>query len=324
MNRRNLILSTVASLALGLLGNSAWAQAQNFPNKPVKLVVPFPAGSSPDITARMVADKLSQAWGQPVLIDNKAGAAGAIGAELVKQSPADGYTILFAVTSILAINPHVLPNLRYQPLIDFTAVAEVATIPYVLVAPVGAPFNTLAELAEVAKRKPGGLDYASAGVGSQLQVTIEMWSKQMGIKLNHIPYVGSAYNDLMGGSISLLLDPATTAIPMVKSSKLKAIAVSTPQRLPALPNVPAASEFMPGMVSTAWHGMFAPKATPPDIVNKFNTEMQRVLALPDVKAKLLDLGLIPVLGSAADFNAKLANEYAMWGRAVRDLNIKLE
>ncbi|MES2510222.1 MAG: tripartite tricarboxylate transporter substrate-binding protein [Pseudomonadota bacterium] len=325
MKRRNIVLSTLATaaaLAVGMAASPAFAQA--WPSKPVKLVVPFPAGTSPDTTARLVGDKLSQMWGQPVLVDNRTGAAGGIGAELVKTSPADGYTVLFTVSSVITINPHVYAALRYNPLTDFTGVASVATIPYVLIATPAAPFNNLAELAEAAKRKPGGIDYASYGVGSQTQVAVEMWSKQMGIKLNHVPYAANPSADLMGGTVSLLFDPATTAIPLVKANKVKAIAVSSEQRLAALPNVPTASEFIPGAVSTAWHGMFVPKATPPAVISKINADVLKVLAMPDVRSRISDLGLLTGSGSAEDLNTKVVAEHASWGRAIRELNIKLQ
>ncbi len=326
MKRRNIILSTAATAAmLSALGTtSTFAQTAAWPNKPVKLVVPFPAGTSPDTTARLVGDKLSQMWGQPVLVDNRTGAAGGIGAENVKQSPADGYTMLFTVSSVMTINPHVYATLRYNPLTDFTGVATIATIPYVLIATPSAPFNNLAELAEAAKRKPGGIDYASYGVGSQTQVAVEMWSKQMGIKLNHVPYASNPSADLMGGTVSLLFDPATTAIPLIKGNKVKAIAVSSEQRLAALPNVPTASEFIPGAVSTAWHGMFVPRGTPPAVIAKVNADVLKVLAMPEVRARISDLGLLVGSGSAEDLNAKVVAEHAIWGREIRNLNIKLQ
>ncbi|MES1979168.1 MAG: tripartite tricarboxylate transporter substrate-binding protein [Pseudomonadota bacterium] len=326
MTRRKIILSTIAAtvtLAISMGAHPAFAQAA-WPNKPVKLVVPFPAGTSPDTTARLVGDKLSQMWGQPVLVDNRAGAAGGIGAENVKQSPADGHTVLFTVSSVITINPHVYATLRYNPLTDFTGVATVAIIPYVLIATPAAPFNNLAELAEAAKRKPGGIDYASYGVGSQTQVAVEMWSKQMGIKLNHVPYATNPSADLMGGTVSLLFDPATTAIPLIKGNKVKAIAVSSEQRLAALPNVPTASEFIPGAVSTAWHGMFVPKGTPPAVIAKVNADVLKVLAMPDVRSRITDLGLLVGSGSAEDLNTRVVAEHASWGREIRNLNIKLQ
>ncbi len=322
MKRRTLVHSAGA-LAL-LAATHSFGQSQAYPSKPIKIVVPFPAGTSPDTLARLLADKLSQAWGQPVLVDNRAGAAGGIGAEAVAGSPADGYTILYTVSSVMEINPHVYATLRYNPLTDFMAVAQVVTVPYVLCATPAAPFNTLSELVEYAKRNPGKIDYASYGVGSQTQVAVEIWAKQLGIKLNHIPYASNPSADLMSGVVSLLLEPSTTAIPLIKGNKVKAIAVSSEQRIASLPNVPSASEFMRGIETISWHGLFVPKATPPGVVAKLNTEMVRILALPDVRARLADLGLFPAGGSAADLIAKLAAGHASWGRAIKELNIKLQ
>ncbi len=326
MHRRHIVLAGAAA-ALALSAGGAAAQgagANGYPSRPIRIIVPFPAGTSPDSVVRLVGDKLSQAWGQPVIIENRAGAAGAIGAEAVAVSPADGYTMLYTVSSVMEINPHVYANLRYKPLTDFTPVIQAVTVPYVLCASPSAPFNDMRELVEYAKRHPGTINYASYGVGSQTQVAVEMWSKQLGIKLNHIPYASNPAADLMSGVVSLLLEPSTTAIPLVKSNKVKAIAVSSEQRIASLPAVPPASDYAPGLQTIAWQGMFLPKSAPAAVVAKLNGELVRILALPDVRARLTDLGLFAAGGNAEELAARVATGHATWGRAIKELDIKLQ
>jgi tripartite-type tricarboxylate transporter receptor subunit TctC len=306
-----------AVLARPAIAQTAW------PAKPIRVVVPFPAGTSPDTVGRLIGEKLTAMWGQPVLIDNRAGAAGGIGAELVAAAPPDGYTALLTVSSVITINPHVYASLRYQPL-EFVPVTQVLTVPYVMIAPPSAPYSTMAELVEAARRKPGSIDYASYGVGSQTQVAVEIWAQQAGIRLNHVPYATNPTADLMGGVTGLLMEPSTTAIPLVKGGRVKALAVTSDTRLPALPQVPAAGEFRPGLASVAWHGIFVPKNTPPAVAQKFNADTVRVLALPEVRARLSELGLL-VAGSTPDELAqRMQSEHAAWGRAVRELGIKLQ
>lgn len=323
MKRRDMILKAVASAA-ALSSGGVLAQGQTYPSRPIKIVVPFPAGTSPDAISRLLADKLSQAWGQPVYIENRAGAAGAIGAEAVSTSAADGYTMLYTVSSIMEINPHVYANLRYNPLTDFASIIQTTTIPYVLCATPTAPFSNMRELVDYAKRNPGVINYASYGVGSQTQVAVEMWSKRLGIQLNHIPYASNPATDLMSGAVSLLLEPATTAIPLIKGNKVKAIAVSGEQRIATLPNVAPASDYMAGLQTISWHGMFLPKGAPANVVEKLNGEIARILALPDVRARFLDWGLSSAGGTPEELTGRVAAGHATWGRAIKELGIKLQ
>jgi tripartite-type tricarboxylate transporter receptor subunit TctC len=326
MKRRTLLRgSAAAALSASLLPSlRAFAQGEAYPTKTLRIVVPFAAGTSPDVLARMFADKLSQSWGQAVVIDNRPGAAGAIGAENAANSPADGHTFFYPVSSVMEINPHVYATLRYNPLTDFLPVIQTAIVPYVLCASPAAPFNTMAEMVEYAKQNPGRVNYASYGVGSQTQVAIEIWCKELGIRLTHIPYVSNAIPDLMSGVVSLLLEPATTAIALVKANKIKALGASSEQRITSLPNVPTLSEYRRGLQTAAWHGLFVPKGTPPTIIAKANAEMARILALPEVRARLTELGLFSAGGSADDLKARLAAGHASWGRAIKELGIKLQ
>lgn len=320
MKRRTICGAAACALAHPLVVRASDA----YPAKPIRIVVPFAAGISPDVVGRIVADKLSQSWKQPVIVDNRPGASGMIGAEAVAASTPDGYTLLLAVTSVMAINPHVYSKLRYNALADFVPVSELLTVPYVLVASPQAPFGNLKELVEYARRNPGKVDYASLGVGTQPHMAMEVWQKRLGIRLNHVSYKGSPAADLMGGIVSLYLDPAPTAIPLVQARKLKALAASGRKRIAVLPDVPTATEFQRELETTAWQGVFAPKGTPPAIVNRLGSELARIVALPDVRQKLVDFGLDPTGTPPAGMAASLAADHAYWGKVVRDLGVRLE
>ena len=326
--KRRTFLAAASSGAAAMSGvtlpaGAAQASLAEFPNKPIKIVVPFAAGISPDIIARLLGEKLSRTLSQPVLVDNKPGAAGIIGAEFAATCPADGYTLFLTATSVMAINPHVYPRLKYDPLTDFLPVSHVLTVPYVLTAAPNAPFNNMRELVDYAKQHPGEVTYASLGVGSQPHVAMELWQKRLGIQLNHISYKSSPATDLMAGFVSLYLDASTVAIPLVRANKVKAIAASSPQRIPSLPDVPAAAEYNKALATTAWQGFFVPKGTPPDIAKKLGFEISRAVATPDVQARMKDLGLLPTGTGAAELASALAQDHALWGSIVRDLGIKV-
>ena len=322
MKRRTLLLAAGASAAV--LSHAPALAQDAYPSKPVRIVVPFAAGTSPDAVARILGAQMSKSWGQQVVVENRPGAAGMIGAEAAARSPADGYTLLLTVTSVMAINPHVYTTLRYNPLSDFTAVSQILGVAYVLTVPPNAPYGTMKELVAAAKANPGGLSYGSFGIGSQPHVVTESWSRRLGIKMNHVPYSGSPATDLMSGVLSLLMDPATTAVPLVQAKKVKAIAVTSERRIEALPDVPTTGEFMPGLETSAWHGVFVPRATPPDVVARISAELVRVVHLPEVQTRLKELGLTPVGSGTAEFTSKMRSDYAAWGRTIRELGIKLE
>ena len=326
MKRRNLLTSATglaASLSL-----PAWSQS-GYPNKPIKVIVPYAAGISPDVGARVIGDKLSQALGQPVIIDNRAGAGGMIGAEAAAAMPGDGYNLFYTVKGVMAIAPHLYPNAKYNPLRDFKAVTQVLIVPHIITATPNAPFNTMAELVDYAKRNPGKIDYASAGVGSQPHVALEAWARRLGIKLTHIPYKTNPAPDVMSGVVSLYLEASTTAIPSIQGKRIKALAVSGADRIPALPDVPTMTEFNPeldpnGVIGNSWHTFFAPAGTPDEIVNRLNTEVVKIVRTPDVQARLRALGLTPTGTPAATVNSGMAADYAYWGKLINELGIKIE
>ena len=328
MKRRNALV-TAAALAAAVALPDAWAQTGPYPNRPIKMIVPFAAGISPDVVARVIGDKLAQALGQPVVIDNKPGAGGSIGGSNVVQSPADGYNLFFTVKSVMAIAPHVYTTAKYNPLRDFKAVTQILIVPHVITATPGAPYNNLKELVEYAKRNPGKVDFASLGVGSQPHVAMEAWASRMGIKLNHVPYKSNPSPDVMSGVVSLSLEASTTAIPLIKGNKVKALAISGAERNASLPDVPTLTEYSAtldpnGVIGNSWHGIFAPAGTPDDIIARLNTEIVKIVKMPDVQARLRSLGLTPTGTSSAALTTAMAADYAYWGQLVRELGVKVE
>ena len=328
MNRRN-VLTASAALAATLVTPNGWAQANGYPNRPIKMIVPFAAGLSPDVVARLIGDKLSQALGQPVVIDNRPGAGGMIGAEAALFSPADGYNLLFSVKAVMAIAPNVYPNAKYNPVRDFKAVSQILIVPHILTAAPNTPYSSLKEMVEYAKRNPGKIDFASLGVGSQPHVALEAWASRLGIKLTHVPYKTNPSPDVMSGVVSLSLEASTTAIPLIKAGKVKALGISGSERIASLPDLPTMTEFGTnldpnGVIGNSWHAVFAPAGTPDDIVVKLNAEIVKIVKMPDVQARLRSLGLTPTGTTAALLAADAASDFAYWGQLVRELGIKVE
>ena len=328
MKRRQL-LKAGAGLAGMLAVPGAWAQANDYPNRVIKIIVPYAAGVSPDVVARLIAAKLGQALGQAVIVDNRPGAGGMMGAENAAAMPADGYNLFFTVKGVMAIVPHLYPNAKYNALRDFKAVTEILKVPHIITANLNAPYNTLMELVEYAKRNPGKIDYASAGVGSQPHVALEALAARLGIKLTHVPYKTHPGPDVMAGIVSLYLEASTTAIPSIKGGKIKALATSGNERIPALPDLPTLTEIRAdldpnGVIGDSWHGIFAPAGTPDAIVAKLNTELVKIVKTQDVQDRLRTLGLTPTGTPAAVLAANVSSDFAYWGKLVRDLGIKVE
>ncbi len=326
MQRRQLIAGAAglaSSLAL-----PAYSQS-GYPNRPIRLLVPYPAGVSPDVIARVVAERLGPALGQPMVVDNRAGAGGMIGAEAAATMAADGYNLFYTVKAVMAIVPHLYPQAKYNPLRDFKAISQVLLVPHIITATPNAPYNNLAELVAFAKRNPGKVTYASLGVGSQPHVAMAAWAKRLGIELTHVPYKTAPGPDVMSGVVDLYLEASTTAIPSIQGKRIKALATSGAERIPALPDLPTVTEYNPeldpqGVVGSSWHTFFAPANTPDDIVAKLNTEIVKVVRTPEVQARLRSLGLTPTGTPSAPINAGVAADHAYWGRLIKELNIKVE
>jgi tripartite-type tricarboxylate transporter receptor subunit TctC len=325
LNRRPLFLAALAACAT--LAAPA-VQAQAYPSKPVKIIVPYAPGGPNDIMARLLAEKLTQMNGVTFLVDNRPGGGSNIGAEAVAKAPPDGYTLLIAATSH-AINMTLFPKeqLKYDLLKDLRPVSLLMTGPLVLVTAPSFPANNLKEFVAAAKAKPGQFSYGSSGIGASTHLGSEMFNKAAGISTIHVPYKGSgpALTDVMGGQTTYMVDTMLSAMPFVTSGKLKALAVTGKSRSPVLPNVPTVAEQgFPGFEAVAWIGLLAPAATPPEVVAKLNADVKKVLALPDVKGRLYAQGFSAEWREPAAFGAYLKNEVQKWGAIVKAANVKVE
>ncbi len=322
------ILAALASLcAACFLLSAQRAEAQSaaaYPAKPIRFIVPFPAGISPDVVARLLAEKVSQSIGQPVVVENRPGAAGIIGAEAAAKSAPDGYTMFMSVLSIMAFNPHVYPKVPYDSLRDFVAVTEVAVIPHVLIATPSLPVTTPAELITLAKSRPGKLDFASPGIGSGPHMMMEMFRSMARIDLNHIPFKTTGLAELSAGLVSISFEAITTALPQIKAGRVRPIAISETARVAALPDTPSVSEVVPGYEIEMWQGIFVPANTPKEIVVRLNAELVKAIRSPDVQKRFNELSFRTVANSADEFAAVMKNDFEKWGKVVRDLNIKAE
>ena len=316
-----------AAVLLACLPTLALAGPEDsYPDKAVRIVVPFAAGGSTDVVARILAEKLQEQFKQPFVVDNRAGASGNIGAELVAKSPADGYTLLMGATGILSINDHLYGKLNYNAAKDFVPVSYATQNANILVVSPGMPATNVADLVQLAKTRPGALSFASSGPGSSTHLSGELFKSMTGVSMLHVPYKGSsaALTDLLGGNVTMLFDNAPSSIGFVQQGKLKALAVTSRKRLPGLPNVPTLDEAgVKGYESLSWSGVVAPAATPRAIVLKLNRAIDAILKSDDVKAKLLNLGVEPVGGSPEDFGRLIQAEHDKWGKVIKTAQIKL-
>jgi tripartite-type tricarboxylate transporter receptor subunit TctC len=274
-----------------------------------------------------VAQKLTEAWGQPVIVDNRPGAGAIIGTEAAAKSPPDGYTLVMAVSSAFGINPGLVPNLPYDVLRDFALVSNVVMTPQTLVVPGNSAVNSVKELVAQAKARPGALNYGSLGSGSTSHLTMELFRSTAGIQLTHVPYKGSppAYTDLFSGNIQLMFDAVPAVLPHAKSGKLRALAVGSSARSPFMPEVPTVAESgYPGFEAVGWIGIAAPAKTPEAVLDKINAEIAKFLATADMKERLAGLGVTPAGDSRAHFTSFVRSEIAKWGKLIRDAGIKAD
>ena len=294
------------------------AAAQAYPSKPLRMVVTFPPGGAPDILARLFADRAQ--LGQPVVVDNKPGAGGNIGAESVAKSPADGYTLVMGTVGTHSINGALYSKMPYDMVKDFTPVAHVASAPNLLVVNNDLPVKNVAELIAYMKAHPDKLSFGSPGIGTSVHVSGELFKSMTGTTMTHVPYKGRAMAipDLVGGSIQVMFDNMPSALPMAKDGKIRALAQTTAKRSAAAPDVPTVAETVPGFEATTWFAVFAPAGTPRDIVNRINAEMQRVFKLPDVADKMKALGLEPWISTPEELAAYQAKEITKWAKVVKD------
>ena len=303
------------------------ALAQGYPNKPVRIIVPFAPGGNVDITARLIAPGLTEALGQPVVVENKPGAGGTIGADQVAKSPADGYTLLMGSNSTFSVAPSLYPRNPYHPLRDFAPVIIIASAPFVLVTHPAAPSRSTAELVAQAKAAPGKLTMSSAGTGSSNHLVGELFQDISGARFTHVPYKGSgqALTDLMGGQVDLHFDQITSAASHIQAGKLKALMVTAPKRVPMLPEVPTASEAgYAAFEATNVTGLIAPAGTPRDVVDKLNAATQKVIMQAAFREKLAGLGADAVGGPPEQFAGYIRDDLSKWTRIVKDANVKVD
>jgi len=313
--------------AVALAALAAVAQAQAWPSKPIKWVVPFAPGGTTDILARTVGEKLAVALGQPVIIENKPGAGGGVGAEFTAKSAPDGYTIMGGTISTHAINASLYKSLPYDPVKDFVAITLIARVPNMLVINPSVPAKDVKELIALLKANPGKYSFASSGNGTSQHLSGELFKSMSGTDMQHIPYKGSppALQDVVGGQVAMTFDNITTALPLAKAGKLRALAVTTAKRSSVAPEVPTLAESgLPGFEVGSWQGVFAPAGTPPEIVKRLNAEIVKALNMPDVRDKLSGLGAEIVADSPEEFSALVKAEVAKWADVVKKSGAKVD
>ena len=323
--------ATVLMGAIGAVMLAGIAAAQpfsaNYPTKPLRILVGFSPGGASDITTRIIGQKFSEAFGQPVVTDNRAGASGAIAARIVAAAAPDGYTLLAGATSILAINPAMMSNLGYDPVRDFTPVSQIVSMPQLLVVHPSVKAGTLKELIALAKARPGELNYSSSGSGSSSHLAIELLKHMTGINLVHVPFKGSGQSmpALLAGQVQMIFDPLPTSLPHAKSGKLRALAVSTVKRSPAAPDVPTAAEAgVPGYDSSLWYGLLLPAGASPALVATLNKATNDALRAPDLVERFAALGAEPVGSTAAALGKTIADEMVKWARVIKSAGIRGE
>jgi tripartite-type tricarboxylate transporter receptor subunit TctC len=300
--------------------------AASFPSRAIRLIVPFPAGGPADIVARLIGQKMSEDWGQPVVIENRPGANTIIGAQAAAKAAPDGYTLFFSTGGTHGINPSLYKNAGYDPIKDFTPIVWVTIAPNIIVVNPAFPAKSVADLIAMARAEPGKLNSAAPGQGSTPHMAGELFKRAAGISIQHIPYKGSgpALTDVLAGHVSIMFDGISSSAQHVKSGRLRALAVTSLQRVPSMPDVPTVSETIPGFEASGWFAVFAPANTPRDVVMKLNAEINRVLDLPEVKQRYANIGAITVGGSPEKLRDQVAVEVARWADLIRTSGMKVE
>jgi tripartite-type tricarboxylate transporter receptor subunit TctC len=318
--RRQFLHLAAGAVALPALSHIAWAQA--YPTRPVRIVVGFPPGTSSDITARLIAEWLSQRLGQQVLVENRTGAGTNIAAETVVQASPDGYSLLW-VTQTNAINATLYESLNFNFIRDIAPVAGVIRVPTVMMINPSVPAKTVPEFIAYAKANPDKINMSSPGIGSANHVLGELFQMMTGVKLVHIPYKGSQFPDLLSGQVQITFNPLPSSLNFINTGKLRALAVTSATRQAVLPDVPTVGEFVPGYEGNAWFGIGAPKNTPKEIVDKLNSEINAGLADPKLNPRLIDLGGVPMSVTPAEFGKFIADETEKWGKVVKFAGLKV-
>jgi tripartite-type tricarboxylate transporter receptor subunit TctC len=319
-------LGGALAVVLAFLACTAWPQT--YPTRSVRMVVPYPAGGYYDLLARVIGQKLGEMWGHSLVVENRAGANGIVGTDLVAKSPPDGYTIMMGGIGPHGINPGLYEKLPYDSVRDFAPVIHVANAPNVLIVHPSVPVSSVAQLITLARAKPGRLNYASNGSGSSNHLSAEMFASMTGVKMQHVPYKGSApaVTDILAGQVALLFGTMGDVVPHIRAGKLRPLAVTGARRIPALPDVPTMIEAgVPGYESVAWFGVMAPAATPRDIVQKLNQDIGRVIQMPDAQEKMTQQGSAELVGGAPEqFGAFVRAEIAKWAKIVKESGAKAD
>ena len=301
--------------------------AQTYPQKPVRIVVGVPAGGTTDVVARLVGQKLGEQMGQQVVIDNRGGAGGNIGAELVAKAPPDGYMLFLATIGTMAINPSLYSKMPFDTLRDFAAISQLTSMPQLLVVHPSVPVKNVKELIAYAKSRPGQLTFASGGSGTAIHLAGELFKTMAGVDMVHVAYKGGgpAMTDVIGGQVSLMFDQILTSLPHVQSGRLRGLAVTTANRSPAAPQIPTIAEAaLPGYAVTTWHGLLAPAGTPRDIVNRLSSEAARTLQNPDVREKFASQGVDPISSTPEQFAAMMKSELDKWRKVIAVSGTKID
>ena len=324
MQRRQLLV--IWMLACCAIVVACRAQAQSYPSKPVRLIVPFPAGGATDLFARSLSQKLGEKLGQSLVVENRPGAGGTLGSDLAAKAVPDGYTLLLATSSTHSIGPNLNPRMPYDAVKDFTPISQVGNAPSIMLVPNSSPAKTVKEWIDHAKKNPGRLNYASSGNGTIVQLTAELFKSQADLFVVHIPYKGTALAipDLISGKVDVLFDSLPTGLPHVRDGRLRALGVTTLKATPLAPGIPPIADVLPGYESNTWFGLFGPKALPADVVNRVNTAANQVLQDPEVIDKLQRLGIEPVGGTPLQFTTMLAKESAKWKKIISERKITLD
>lgn len=322
MNRIQFLQAIAATLCMAAT-SATLAQGGAYPTKPIRLIVPFPAGGATDLFARTLSQKMGEKLGTTLVIDNKPGAGGAIGSDMAAKAPPDGYTLLLATTSTHSIGPAITAKLPYDTVRDFTPIAHVGDAPSIMLVPNSSPAKTVREWIEYAKKNPGKLNYASSGNGTIVQLTAELFKSQADIFVTHIPYKGTALAipDLISGKVDVLFDSLPTGMPHVRDGRLRALGVTTLKRSPLAPELPPIADTLPGFESNTWFGLYGPKGLPADMVTRINMAANQALADPEVMDKLARLGILPTTSTPAQLASMVAEDAAKWKKIITERKI---
>jgi tripartite-type tricarboxylate transporter receptor subunit TctC len=319
--------SSIGAIVYALLALAGTAVAQPYPERPIKMIVPFAPGGATDVLARTMGQKFTEAWGQPVVVENRTGAGGNIGADLVAKAAPDGYTLLMGAIGTNAVNQFIYAKMPYDTEKDFAPITQVARVPMLLVVHPSLPVKSVKELIAYAQANPDKINFASGGIGASQHLAGELFKSMTGVKLVHIAYKGAqaSVNDVLAGQAQITFGDMISFLPHAKAGKVRPIAVTTAKRSPVVPDLPTVSEAgVTGYEATAWYGLFAPAGTPAAIVNKLNAESVRILRTPEVAERVANLGAEPVASSAAEYAEFLKAEMTRWGKVVRAAGIKSE